>query len=261
MNEAQRQQALLVALAAADPAPATLALREAGERAARGLEAYRANAAALADRALAVVFPTVRTLVGEKDFKHLARGFWLADPPARGDLGEWGDAFPRWLEAHGQIANWPYLGDCARLDLALHRNERAADAVFDAASLGLLATTDPAQLRMALMPATVLLRSAWPIASIHAAHRLEGIQAERAFDAVRAALAAARGEQVLVVRQGWRAVVHRLDPVRAGWTRSLLDGVSLGAALDRAGEGFDFAAWLATALRESWVKGVVAAND
>lgn len=260
-EEAARQQALLAALIAADANPPALALRETGPRAARGLEAYRANAEASAERALASTFATVQAMVGEEDFKHLARAFWHAHPPQRGDLGEWGAEFPAWLGAHAAMAPWPWLPDSARLDLALHRAERAADAGLDAASLALLESTDPARLRLQLMPGTALLRSAWPIASIHAAHQLGGDAAEQAFEGLRAAIADVRGEQVLVARQGWRAVVHRLDSPGAAWAQAVLDGACLADAMALAGEDFDFTVWLGTALRESWLKGVVASND
>ena len=52
--------------------------------------------------------------------------------------GSGATALPEWLAGHEALAAWPYLADCARLDLALHRCERAADAVFDAASLARL---------------------------------------------------------------------------------------------------------------------------
>ena len=253
-DEALRQQALLAALAGgASDVPG---LRESDPRAARGLEAYRANAEASADRALASTFPTVRAMVGAEDFRRLARAFWHQHPPLCGDLGEWGDALPAWLAAQDSLAPWPWLGDCARLDLALQRCERAADAAFDAASLALLETTDPAQLRIELMPGSALLRSRWPIATIHHAHQLEGNAAERAFAAVREAIAGPRAEQLLVARRGWRALVRPLDAPTADWTGNLLAGVSLADALAHAGAGFDFAAWLGTALRESWLKGI-----
>lgn len=258
-DEALRQRELLAAI---DHGAVSLpTLRESGARATRGLEAYRANAESIAERALAASFATVRAMVGEEDFRHLVAEFRYAHPPARGDLGEWGDVFPEWLAAHTGLAAWPWLADGARLDLALHRNERAADAALDAASLGLLESADPAELRLLLMPGSAVLRSAWPIAAIHHAHQLEGDAAEAAFAAVREAIAAARGEQVLVARRGWRAVVHPLGAATAAWTQDLLDGVNLEAALARAGEGFDFAAWLGIALHESWLKGVVAASD
>lgn len=259
MSEARRQQALLAALAGG--AAELVGLREAGARAARGLEAYRANAEAIAERALAATFPTVRAMVGDDDFRQLARAFRHAHPPRQGDLGEWGDAFPAWLAAHAALAPWPWLGDAARLDLALHRCERAADASLDAASLARLESTDPSRLRLELMPGCALLRSPWPIATIHRAHQLDEAHSEAAFAAVRTAIAGQCGEQVLVARRGWRAVVHALDPGWAAWTQDLLDGVALADALARAGEAFDLAAWLATALRETWLKGVAASND
>ncbi|MEO8060087.1 MAG: DNA-binding domain-containing protein [Burkholderiales bacterium] len=257
-HEAQRQRALLAAIAGqAEP----LSVREPQPRAERGLEAYRANAEALAERALSAVFGTVQPMVGEENFQHLACEFWRAHPPLRGDAGEWGDLFPEWLEAHSAMALWPWLGDCARLDLALHHNERAADAGFDAASLALLESTDPALLSIQLMPGTAVLRSRWPIAMIHAAHRADETHSEAAFASVRAALDAERGEQVLVVRRGWQAVVHALGQAEAAWTERLLAGANLAAALDAAGASFDFAAWLGTAVREQWVKGVAARHD
>lgn len=258
-DEALRQRELLAAI---DKGAAALpTLRESGARAARGLEAYRANAESIAERALATSFATVQAMVGAEDFAHLVAEFRLAHPPERGDLGEWGEAFPDWLAAHAGLAAWPWLADGARLDLALHRNERAADAVFDADSLGLLESTDPAKLHLLLMPGSAVLRSAWPIATIHHAHQLEGDAAEAAFASVREAIAAQRGEQLLVARRGWRAVVHPLDAITAAWTQDLLDGVNLEETLARAAEDFDFAAWLGTALRESWLKGVAAAHD
>jgi Putative DNA-binding domain len=259
-DEGHRQRALLAALAGASPV-ADLGLRETGARAARGLEAYRANAEASADRALAAVFPTVRSLVGAEDFAHLAREFWHAHPPLRGDLGEWGDPFAPWLERHAAMRDWPYLGDCARLDHALHGAERATDAEFDAASLTLLESTDPARLRIEFMPGTALLCSRWPIARIHAAHQLDGPDADRAFERLRVAIAGPEGEQVLVARSGWRAAAYPLDAASADWAERLLAGACLADAIEQAGAGFDFAAWLAAALRHAWLKGVAVSRD
>lgn len=256
--EAHRQQALLAAIANRGSDTTDLALGEDKARAAQGLSAYRVNATAIAERALSAAFPTVAAMIGAEDFEHLAPEFWHAHPPQRGDLGEWGDAFPAWLEAHAAFTQWPYLADAARLDLALHRNERAADAELDAASLGLLSDTEPARLRLLLMPGTTLIESRWPIAMIHAAHH----GADGGFDTVREALARDIAETVLVARQGWKAVVHRIDdPATTRWTRSLLNGDKLEHALAAAGDNFDFGAWLTIALREKWLKGASADDD
>lgn len=263
--EGARQQALLAALwskADADADVAAAVLNEAGVRAAQGLSAYRANAGALAERALAAVFSTVLAMVGAQDFKHLAREFWHAHPPLRGDMGEWGPEFPAWLQAHSAFLEWPYLGDCARLELAIHQCERAADAELDAASLALLESADPAQLRIALMPGTAALASPWPIATIHRAHqRREAGDADAGFRDVRAALATQRGEFVVVARSAWRAQVHAVDAATLAWTRLLLNGAPLSLALEQCADGFDFAAWLGAALRGGWVKEVLRIGD
>lgn len=264
-TEAQRQRALLAALWQASDTDALPVLQQVGERAAQGLSAYRANAGALAERALGAVFPTVQAMLGADDFKHLAREYWRARPPERGDLGEWGGDFPGWLEAHAAFTEWPYLADGARLDLAVHRCERAADAELDGASFSLLESVDPTQLRVVLVPGTAALSSAWPLATIHRAHRLQEAgdanEAAAAFADVRAAIAAQRGEAVVVARAGWRAQAHAVDAQTLAWTQSLLDGVPLASALAQASEGFDFTTWLAWVLRERGVKEVQRIDD
>jgi hypothetical protein len=246
--EALRQRELLARLAAA----------RADAAASPGLRAYRANAHASAERALGTACPTLRVLLGAEDFAQLAREFWHADPPLRGDLGEWGDALPEWIAAHAGLAEWPYLADCARLDLALHHCERAADAVFDAASLALLSSTDPARLQLRLMPGVQALRSRWPLASLHAAHAGRD---ESLFDVARDRLQQGQGEAVVVARDGWRGVVHRIAAPDLAFMQALACGADLARALDAAGDGFDFAAWLADALRCRWLKEVALVGD
>jgi hypothetical protein len=221
------------------------------------LAIYRANAAALAERALGVGFPTLLRLLGADDFKHMAREFLRDEPPRAGDVGLWGEALPDWLRAHQGLAPWPYLGDCAELDWLVHGSERAEDSAFDAASLSLLEAHDPERLRLLLMPGTAVFASRWPVASLHGAHQAGA----NGFDAVRDAIAAQRGEAVLVARRGWRGVVHSIDAGTCAWSRDLLDGASLGTALARAGSGFDFTAWLGRALTEGWLQGVVLEAD
>lgn len=257
MNEALRQQALMAALDGTEFDVVELNLREAGGRAARGLDAYRNNAAASAERALAIAYPTLRAMVGTDDFRQLAQAFWRAHPPRRGDLGEWGEDFAAWLAIHPRLLAWPYLSDCARLDWALHCNERAADATLDTDSLALLASHDPTRLVLQLMPGVAVLQSAWPIVTLHAAHQPATQAGGADFDAVRVELDSAQGECALVARSGWRGVVHRLDATSTTWTDQLLAGADLDTALTQAGADFDFADWLARALRESWLHAVV----
>jgi hypothetical protein len=246
--ELRRQQALLAVLAA----------QRADAKAPPGVQAYRANAHASAERALRVACPTLHALLGGDDFAHLAREFWHAHPPQRGDLGEWSDALPGWIAAHSGLAEWPYLADCARLDLALHHCERAADATLNAASLALLASSEPSRLQLRLMPGVQALASSWPVASIHAAHAGGD---EQLFDAARRLVDAGQGEAVVVARDGWRGAVHRIDAPGLAFMQALARGVDLADSIDAAGEGFDFAAWLADAVRCHWLKEVDLVGD
>jgi Putative DNA-binding domain len=275
-REAHRQQTLLAAVLAAPdrraghactdrlqcktalPAAASaLGLIDRGARAERGLAAYRINAAALADRALGSAFPTVRTMLGDADFARCAAAYWRADPPTCGDLGTYGDGYAEWLANDAALAPWPWLADCARLDAALHRCERAADATFDAASLTLLNDADPAALRLELRPGASVIAARWPVATILAAHRDSGDAGDAPWIAVRAAIDARVGETVLVVRSGWRAEAVCLETeVEHAWAEALVEGADLDTALRRAGAAFDFAAWLARAVRCGWVRRV-----
>ena len=197
-------------------------------------------------------------MLGEADFARLARDLWAADPPARGDVAEWGAALPAFIEAQTDLADWPWLADAARLDRARHDAERAADAEFDAASLALLAEADPAALVLEPMPGLAVLQSDWPIATLYAAHHDDGPDP---FAPVRAALAERRGEAVCVARAGWRVQVHRLSTDEAIFMRALLDGASLAEALACPGPDFDFAAWLARAIAQGWLKAVRPRHD
>jgi hypothetical protein len=252
-KEALRQQMLVRALWA-DAPPGVLVgwLRDAPPRAKRALQAYRANAGALAERALGAAFPTVSQLVGAESFAALARALWAAQPPQRGDIGCWGEALPAFIAAAPQLAEEPYLADVARLDWALHCAEHATDP-RPLRGLDMLADGDPAALWLHPAEGLVLLSSAYPVVSLWQAHR--GDAADR-FAPVREALATGRGEHALVWRDGFKATLQVLPEADALFVRGLLDGRSLAGALDSAGAGFAFERWLLQALQHGWLQAV-----
>jgi len=254
-REAQRQQLLLRTLWRDAPAEALHGwLRQPRPgSAALGLAAYRANAGAIAERALASAFPTVAALVGDDSFAALARDFWQQHPPLRGDLGEWGAVEPGFIAASATLASEPYLADSARLDWLVHLASRAADDREDAPALDALATHAPDALRLTLRPGCAVLASAWPVASLWQAHQQQG--GDR-FDAVRAAFAAGHSEYAFVRRDGYAVRVDALAPDAAAFTRTVIDGAPLAAALDAAGKTFAFDHWLVQALQQRWLVGV-----
>ena len=189
---------------------------------ARGLQAYRGNAQALAARALEGAFPRLAEELGE-DFEAMAWTFWRRHPPRDGDLGHWGGELAAFLEA--QPGMEPALPDLARLEWAVHSAERAADDEFDAGSLGLLATVEPTGLHLLL--------------------------------ASGAAVLAQSDGALFVWRRGWQVESLGVSADVATFMAAVLDGASLAGALDAAGEGFDFAGWLQQALAQAWLRGAV----
>ncbi len=255
-QEAQRQQTLLAVLLGDAPADALGPWLQDRPLQARGLVAYRANAAELAQRALAAAYPTVQQLLGEQAFAALARALWRAQPPQAGDLGLWGEGLAGFLGDAATLASEAYLPDVARLEWAVHGAARAADAGL-LAGLHLLGENDPAQLVLRLAPGTALLTSLHPVFSIWWAHHAaaEGTQEER-YAQARAALAAGVGQAVLVQRQGWKPAVRLLTMEETCFTIALLAGRSLAAALDEAGAGFAFEAWLIGAVQQQLLVAV-----
>lgn len=231
-----------------------------------GLDAHRRHALASARRELLAAYPTVSAMLGDEAMAALATALWHAQPPVRGDVGEWGEGLPALLAAQAGLQNWPWLADVARLDWARHRCGRTASQAVDTASLLALGTSDPAQVRLALQPHVLTLRSTWPLDGLWRAHQAG--HADEQAEAAQAALDTHGGEVQTVVcwwgdanasagtPPGVRQVA--LGHGEAAWMALLsTPGHSLHTALDQAPPGFDFAAWFTQALRQGWLQGAM----
>lgn len=263
---AAQQQALLQALlappasAAAQAGAAQLAdfIDTRHPQTARGLAAYQANGHAMAERSLLSAYPVVAALIGGDNFALLARDLWHRHQPQRGDLAQWGDALPDFLARNAQLADVPYLSDVARTEWALHTAAAAADVAPDPSSFARLAHEAPEGLTLTLAPGTAVIASAYPVASLIAAHRDATPQLDDAAQRLRDG----RGEHALVWRQGLRPRLQRIDPGTSALVQALLTGADLPQALQAACAApnatgtFDFAAWLHTAVVDAWVLGV-----
>jgi hypothetical protein len=268
---ALQQQALLHALAASGIQNATnliaayvLPTRTTGiilskNRVQRGLQAYRANAAALAERALLAAYPVLQQLLGSETFTMLARDLWAAHPPERGDLAQWGGTLPAYLQSAPALADLvsehPYLPDVARLEWALHSMATAADASQDSASFALLASQPPETLQLRLAPGTQLLRSAYPIVAIWQAHAAPTPDLSEATRL----LAEGVGQTALVWRQGYAPRVAVVRPGEAALLRCALTKDNLSEAVAQAlakSAGFDLSAWLTLAVQRGVLLGM-----
>jgi hypothetical protein len=206
--------------------------------------AYQSNGHALAIRALGASYPVLVQLLGEDSFASLARAFWHAQPPVRGDVTQWGETLPGFLASSTQLQDEPYLPDVARVEWALHRCANAADAQADASTFQLLVERDPGLLSLMLAPGCALVPSVWPVASIMSAH----LEASPDLVEVGRRLGAGVSEAALIWREGLRARVRQAWPGEAELISALLAGQALGSALDSAVD-LDFQAWLPMAVQ------------
>jgi hypothetical protein len=135
-----------------------------GRPAGRRFDVYRNNVAASLGDALATGFPVISKLLGEEFFRAMAGVFLRAHPPGDPRLQLWGAKFPGFLARFDPVAHLPYLPDMARLELGLRQSYHAADATPLP-----IAGRDPAEvlaLRPRLAPATLILRSRFPVLTI-----------------------------------------------------------------------------------------------
>jgi hypothetical protein len=240
---AQQQQALLHALFAwpAEDASKNIA-NYVDDTKARGLKAYQTNGHVLAQRALHTAYPVLAQLLGDESFASLARAFWHACPPSRGDLAQWGLDLADFVQASEQLADEPYLPDVARAEWALHTSAACADHLPEPATFALLMAHDPSELQLVLAPGCAVLRSAWPVVSILTAH-LEDLDGRPGFDEVGQKLREEVAEDAVVWRAGHLPRVRLGLPGEADLLTALLQAQSLDAAL-QAASVLDFNAWL-----------------
>lgn len=243
-----QQQALLDALFAWPNENATANIANyANGTWARGLKAYQSHGHMLAERTLHAAYPVLAQVLGGDSFAALSRAFWHAHPPERGDLAQWGGDLADFIQASDQLMEEPYLADVARVEWVLHTCAGAADRVADPASLQLLVAHDPAALRLVLAPGCAVVHSAWPVASIVAAH----LQSQPKFEEVGEKLRAGVAQTAVVWRAGYQPQVRVALPGEARLLTALLAGRSLDVAVQNAvdndvtgSDALDFNAWL-----------------
>lgn len=252
-NLAEQQQVLLDALLAwpAEDAMKRVAAYAIDPRA-RGLKAYQANGHMLAERALQAAYPVLVQLLGGESFADLARALWHAHPPTRGDVACWGGDLAAFVQTSAQLQDESYLADVARVEWALHQCAGAPDASADLPTLALLTSEDPDQLRLMLAPGCAVLRSAWPVAAILGAHR----DGQPSLAEAGAMLQSGVAQDVLVWRAGLWPEARAAVPGEGDLVQALLEGISLGQALERA-PALDFGQWLPMAVQSGLMLAVV----
>jgi len=86
----------------------------------RGVEVYRRNLLANAQRALSISFPTVFCLLGSDVSDNLVLQFLNLCPPEQGDRVQWGEELADFIAVNQIASDYPDLPDCATLDWLIH---------------------------------------------------------------------------------------------------------------------------------------------
>ena len=185
---------------------------------------YRNNVVVSLVAALAETFPVTQALVGEAFFQWMAHQFIAAEPPRSPVLTEYGDAFPAFVAAFAPAAALGYLPVVARLERLRVRAYHAADAEPLATARLVRHLEQPERLpgaRLRLHPALAVIRSAYPVVSLWAAHQGSGRLAELSLD---------RSESALVLRGGDAVAVLAVPEATAVFVAALASGMALGEA-------------------------------
>ncbi|MCB1509178.1 MAG: putative DNA-binding domain-containing protein [Hyphomicrobiaceae bacterium] len=187
---------------------------------------YRNNVAVSLVETLAAGFPAVRALLGEARFKAVALDFVRREPPRSPVLLRYGATFPQALGAREDLAAIPFLADLAALEWARIEAHHAADAAPAAiADLAVLGEAALGAARLTLHPSVRLVRSRFPIVTIHAIET-GGIERPRH------RIDLGTGQDALVVRPGMRVAVHPLSEGLGAFVEALVWGAPLGDALE-----------------------------
>lgn len=141
------------------------------DEAAQRFAVYRNNVMVGLTGALGLHFPAIEMLVGTDFFRALAREFAQTHRPRSPVLLSWGEQFPDFLAAFPPLADYPFMADVARIEVARGRAHHAADAAPIAAADLIAAVQDPASLILTLHPAVQVLRLSHSAVTIWAANQ------------------------------------------------------------------------------------------
>ncbi len=188
---------------------------------------YRNNYFAGLSRLLSARFPVVERLVGGECFQGCAYRHCQDLPPSTPVLHDYGATFPSFIARQTELQSLAYLADMARLEWARHASLNSADdPPLPSEALREALEGHGDRLRIVFLPSVQLIRSRYPIHSIWWTNTFDA--------AVKVIDAGAPGECVLLWRRDDQIRQVALPPPEVEFMESLMNGMDLGCAADRA---------------------------
>jgi hypothetical protein len=177
-------------------------------------------------------FPAVRHLAGDAAFGEIVHRYASRVPCGIYSLSDAGAALPEFLASDPVGQRLPFVADLAALEwrmaLAFHAHERSP---FDPARLADWGLEQWEGATIELQSSVAVVRSAWPILDLW--NLRETPISEIDLDL------AGRAQIVLVSRDGFSVGCDLIESAQAVVLEALLEGVTLGAALERLAPASD----------------------
>ncbi|MDZ7823153.1 MAG: DNA-binding domain-containing protein [Ahrensia sp.] len=197
-----------------------------GAKADKRYNVYRNNVTVSLINAVVDIFPAVQSIVGEDNFRFLAREYVRAHPPSSPLLFLYGQDFAAFVAQFEPAKEIPYLADIARIERCWLTAYHAADiAPLDIAELSKVDTASIGDLRFAMHPATGIVASNYPVHDLFLMHR--GFMEKAPVDMTNA-------QSIMLTRPQNDTQVVLLDAGQCAFFTAIEAQKSLGEA---AGEG------------------------
>lgn len=140
------------------------------------LHIYQHNVSGVHQRAMEMIFPVCRKVLGEVAFANYCRDYSWTEPTENPDLNQYGESFPEYLagqiERREELQGYEYLPDLTRLEYLWHASYYAADdGGFDFDNFSRLQARGT-DVVFELGNSLGLLRSDFPVLEIWQQHRI-----------------------------------------------------------------------------------------
>ena len=173
-------------------------------------DVYRNNVVYSLTQALGAAFPMVKKLIGSASFEKLAGIYVRKHPPQSPLMMHYGAEFPEFIARFEPLKKLGYLADCARLDIAMRQSYHAATSDRKFLEPTDLKAQNLANLKLGLAPASIIVRSVWPLFDIWRYNFETNAPAPKPVP-----------QDVLVTRQEWDPAPHALPVGGACWLETL----------------------------------------